>query len=111
MNKDYLSELAYNFCSQVADDNDLEFVINEMNSWLLDRRTQQVDIYTTQMDWLCDKYNIKIVDKADIKDAIERVEILQADEVTDATQRYNELEHLKIYLYQKYIDNSIGGNE
>ena len=42
--KDRLSDIAFNFCAEIADDDDLEFIINDMIWWLKDRRRQQKEI-------------------------------------------------------------------
>ena len=42
--KDRLSEIAFNFCAEIANDDDLEYIIKEMTWWLKDRRRQQKEI-------------------------------------------------------------------
>lgn len=58
-------------------------------------------------DELIKKYNVPIEDG--IKDAIDTVTSLQAREITDFSNEYDELEFLKVNLYNQYVNNYIIG--
>ena len=95
------------------DDNSFSLYENgEYNSYHIDISIIEQELITdfnyeknSEYDELIKKYNVPIKDG--IKDAIDTVTSLQAREVTDFSKEYNELEFLKVNLYNQYVDNYI----